>query len=69
MEKDTFETTFIIENTSAKAIMVLEAGDTIWLPLSQIKVNGEKVEEADLEIGELVTVEMPEWLARKKGLF
>jgi len=69
MSDETFETSAIVEHITEKAVLIKEAGEDIWLPISQIKVDGEEVEAADLEIGELITIEMPEWLAKKKGLF
>ncbi len=42
----------------------LNAGDTkAWLPLSQVELDPE-----DADAGNSVTVAMPEWLAREKGL-
>lgn len=69
MADETFEQSFIIEHITEKAILVKEAGEDIWLPISQIKVEGEEIEAADLEVGELYSIIMPEWLAKKKGLF
>jgi len=69
MSGELFETSFIIEAITEKAILVYEGGENIWLPISQLRVDGEEVEAADLEIGELYSFEMPEWLAKKKGLF
>lgn len=44
-----------------KAIHVTDADatDAVWLPLSQVQVDGD---------GDICTVAMPEWLAFEKGL-
>ena len=62
MSDETYTTSFMIEHVTDKAILVKEAGNDIWLPLSMIEIEGE------LLTGELVVVTMPEWLALKKDL-
>lgn len=48
-----------IRARSAKAIKLYDGAREAWLPLSQIEIE---------ENGKTVTVTMPEWLARDKGL-
>ena len=53
---DNVEVSIIIEALSEKAIMFLEGGEEIWVPISQILVDGEEKERADFEIGELLII-------------
>ena len=62
MADETYTTKFIIEHVTDKAILVKNMGNDVWLPLSQIEVEGELITD------ELVEVTMPEWLALKKDL-
>lgn len=51
-----------------KAVCVAESQDDdegIWLPLSQVEVSG-RLE--DLDRGDDITVDVPEWLAEQEGL-
>ena len=46
----------IRDDTREKAILFYDGARTVWLPRSQIEINGDS------------TVTMPEWLADDKGL-
>lgn len=51
-----------LHHETAKAILVSDTGDkddAVWLPLSQIEIESESG---------FISVSLPEWLAREKGL-
>lgn len=52
----------IIVHRTAKAVLVKDTEDAepVWLPLSQVEVDGEP--------GTVGEVTLPEWLATEKGL-
>lgn len=68
MDNETYTLSAIIEHKTDKAILIKEAGDNVWLPLSMIKIDGDSLESDDLQLDELVEIEMPKWLAQKKDL-
>jgi hypothetical protein len=52
-----------LHHKTAAAALVSDTADpkdAVWMPLSQIELDG--------EIGETCTVTLPEWLALEKGL-
>ena len=53
-----------IQHFTDKAVLVEYEGDEVWIPLSQ--VDSEKVLEHT--VGDIVDIDIPEWLAIKKGL-
>lgn len=52
----------ILAHRTQRAVLVKDAEDSagVWLPLSQVEVEGEP--------GQVATVTLPEWLAIEKGL-
>lgn len=66
---DDYESTFILHHETNAAILVSDSdeddAEKVWLPLSKINVarTGNR-----LNGKEVVEVEMPEWLAKEKGL-
>ena len=52
----------IIVHVTDKAVLVKDSDDDdpVWLPLSQIELEGEP--------GEIGTITLPEWLAIERGL-
>ncbi len=53
-----------------KACCFIHCGETIWLPKTQIEVDGVSCEQdfETLTPGEDVDVYIPDWLAEDKGL-
>lgn len=51
-----------LERSTDKAIQVLWKTEQIWLPKSQITYD------CEAEVGTLIEVELPIWLARSKGV-
>jgi len=60
--------TTIIEHATDKAVLIKDSGDGIWLPLSMIKISKSGNEAETVYMNELVEIDMPEWLAKRKGL-
>ena len=60
MDKKMIEFYFEIEHETEKAYLVSDGENKIWLPKSQVEVIKELKEGAEFEI--------PEWLAKDKGL-
>lgn len=54
--------TVLIKHQTEKAVLVAETEDDdgVWLPLSQVEVDG--------DVGSIGTVTLPEWLALERGL-
>lgn len=52
----------IIVHRTDKAVRVKDAEDSepVWLPLSQVEVEG--------EVGQIGEITLPDWLAQEKGL-
>lgn len=50
------EISAVIQRQSDKAVLIHDGITKIWLPKSQIEIDGN-------------TVRMPEWLAKAKGLY
>lgn len=52
----------LIKHQTDKAVLVAadEDAEDVWLPLSQVEVDG--------DVGTVGTVTMPEWLAQERGL-
>ncbi len=63
-ETEPFEVTGNIIATTPDAIMLDNDDVQVWLPLSQITTDT----SVDFDIGEIVTIEIPEWLAIDRGL-
>jgi hypothetical protein len=60
-DDELFEFPFDFVRKTEKAILVSDGiGEDIWLPKSQIVIEH--------GAGDAITVKMPGWLARKKGL-
>lgn len=53
-----------ITNETDKAIEVFKDSQTFWLPKSQVRVRKLKGRGGK----EVIEVEVPKWLARKKGI-
>lgn len=63
MKSDLIDLDMFIHAETAKAVLVSDDGDNdraVWLPKSQVEVEIIK--------GNQVTVTLPEWLAKDKGL-
>jgi len=72
-EWQTYEAIFIFETDAAILIVPLDSCDSnmnyrdddkIWLPKSQISFDT----NTDYSQGDLIDVEIPDWLAENKGL-
>jgi hypothetical protein len=46
-----------------KAILVMWKTEEVWLPVSRI------THDASADVGQLIELELPIWLARDKGIF
>jgi hypothetical protein len=56
------EITVIVKHKTDKAILVNDGGKKDqWVPLSQIETKSE------IEVGDTIIIEIPEWLAINKG--
>jgi hypothetical protein len=53
-----------VVHATAAALLIEIDGSKYWLPFSQIEVDN----MADLQPGEEIDIEIPDWLARAKGL-
>jgi len=62
MSKDTYWLTVEVRKETEKAVLVHDADVTTWIPKSQI-IDA----DIDFEIGKLVEIELPAWLAEEKG--
>ncbi len=60
-EATTFDAEFISETDLA--ILVDIDGDEVWLPKSQIEMS-----DGSLDAGDLIEIDVPDWLAEEKGL-
>ena len=63
-QDETIDITVHVHHSTPRAILVSEDGEqdgAVWLPLSQIEGYND-------ETGQEVIIELPEWLARAKGL-
>lgn len=62
MKSNIIDVEAIIVHRTDKAVLVKadEAADGVWLPLSQVEVDGEP--------GGIGTITLPEWLATERGL-
>jgi len=61
---DTVEVNGEVKATTERAVLLdVGDGDRVWLPRSQIEEGID-----DVEVGEDLTVTIPEWLANQEGL-
>jgi hypothetical protein len=69
-EKKFIEFSFKIKRETAKAIGVDWLGEeTLWLPKSQCRhTTGEAIGEDDFDEGQVVSLNLTEWIAKEKGL-
>jgi len=61
---ETTELSMVLHHKTARAVLVSDTGekdDAVWLPLSQISVGQDSVDD-------ILQITMPEWLAKDKGL-
>lgn len=77
LHHDTIELEMVLHYDTGKAVQVSDTGEearAVWLPKSQIQLNpsGKKVpavkKDGQHTILPVVTVQIPEWLAKNKGL-
>ncbi len=62
MKSDLIDLTVIIRHSTERAVLVDHGGEeAVWLPLSQVEI-------APNSDGKTVTLTLPEWLAREKGM-
>ncbi len=66
MPQETFDLYCHVNFVTAKAIRVNLGTSVDWLPKSQIECYEHDVEE--IEVGDTVTLALPEWLAKEKGI-
>lgn len=67
MSKQLFDFTAAVKRKTQKAFLLHDGAMEIWMPRSQMVVPGyDDLEE--LEVGDIVTVMIEEWLAEKKCL-
>ena len=52
---------------TAGAVLVKDAGNEIWIPKSQIQNDDDDWDS--FELGDIVDIDIPEWLAEDKGLW
>lgn len=57
-----------IKKVGDKAILFHDGDKDIWLPKSQIAIKRHCNKDAPMKVLECVTVNLPEWLAKEKGL-
>lgn len=74
---DTIELEMVLHYDTGKAVQVSDTGEearAVWLPKTQIQMNpsGKKVpsvkKDGQHTILPVVTISIPEWLAKNKGL-
>ena len=70
--KDLVEISCHFVTYTDKAILINDGDQEVWIPQSQINdvtYDRDDAEEwEDLEPGDSLTIEIPEWLAEKNGL-
>ena len=49
-----------------KAILFNDGIDEFWIPISQMRYPGGNI--SDLTVGQTVTIEIADWIAKQKGL-
>lgn len=62
-EEEEFEVTEVKVATDKALLVVLDTGDEVWMPLSQL-LEGSEVEE----VGDTGKIVIPRWLAEEKEL-
>lgn len=77
VRSDLVDLMLVLHRATAKAILVSEDGthrDAVWLPKSQVEYSlanrlteGERADGRSVDM-EVITVALPEWLAKQKGL-
>ena len=66
MSTETVQISAIVRKETDKALLIFDGALEVWLPKSQI-VTG--INDDDYKIGDYAyTIEMPEWVAKAKGL-
>lgn len=62
----TIEVELEYKHQTFKAVLFVDSGKNIWIPKSQID---DWDDDCEYEIGELVEIGIPEWLAVKNGIY
>jgi hypothetical protein len=57
-----------VAKSGLKAILFHDGDKDVWLPKSQIAIKRHCKPDELIKLLECVTVNMPEWLAKEKGL-
>lgn len=63
-EAKKIEVSVTMKHETDRAILVLDGDREVWLPKSQVSIEGDEFPEP----GESAELFVPEWLAKEKGL-
>lgn len=66
MSKQTYDVLTHVNYVTDKALRVNLGTSVEWLPKSQLDSPDMEIEE--IEVGDKVTLTLPEWLAKEKGI-
>lgn len=67
MSRQLYTFTLTVQGSSPKALLVTDGIEEDWLPKSRVACLDEKSLD-ELEPGDVATIMVEEWLAKKKGL-
>jgi len=64
---ETFQLTYIHHTDNAILVYDTDPGDKFWLPKSQIEFDPDDL--LGLKSGEIIEIDIPDWLVEKHDLF
>ncbi len=66
--RKSYELMYLDLHERGKAVVFNNQGKRLYLPLKEIVIIKDRRQAFGLKCGDMVTVNMPEWLAEKAGL-
>lgn len=68
MSRIDVELEFKFNRNDLKSILFHDGDKDVWLPKSQIAIHDNGRPVKSMYLGQCVTVNLPEWLAKEKGI-